>query len=600
MIPVTPRAPRHAQPIVHLVRDGRVAEPAIAGVVGRLDIRHPVRAGVIAVVPAVRNGRIGAETRNARDDLLRERIVRVAEDVVLQNPRVHLPPEPNEALHRVDLFIRLRRLVLHAVVDVVDRRFGAPVIGDLRAAGECDVRPVVGVVRIHAAFIRAADGQADVAAIAAARHRDVRVDHETRVPKVAHVVRVRLPRTRAEELVAGMARVVGRRSGDEDTSGRATIELRPPTLIRVVIDTAAVTIDEVELTIESLAVAVLVVGKPQRRLHVRAERGGDAETLVGGALPALGRVHDRAVGRARAVQRRRVWTLQHRYRCDVVGADIRRGVADVVTTERAAAVAAVRGRGVVDRNAVDDDQRLVLAQNRARAADHDARRAERTRRARYLHAGDFAAERRHHVVGGDVRQLCTGNGLRGEREAARLPFDAQRRHDDLGQLDGAFCERDVLLDGGAGESDGHRARLVADATDGELHGAAAARREHEAISAVVIRRGAHAQRGDTDDRAGERRAPRSGFHLSGHRRRFLRGRGGGNQPEQDEPECEDGTSEPTFVGHTLPPSAAVIRTHDGAARRGDGLPARGRRDQPILHQQRDSVARSQVSQGGAC
>src|SRR6266550_859277 len=59
-----------------------------------------------------------------------------------------------------------------------------------------------------------------------------------------------------------------------------------------------------------------------------------------------------------------------------------------------------------------------------------------------------------------------------------------------------------------------------------------------------------------------RRAPGAGLHQSGHRRRFLRSRDGGNQSEQDEPDCENGTNEPTIVGHTLPPSAAVFRTHD--------------------------------------
>src|SRR5205823_14939504 len=67
-------------------------------------------------------------------------------------PRIDLAPEPDEALHRVDLFVRLRGLVTHAVVDVVDRCFGTPVIRHLRAAGERDVRAVVRVVRIHPAL----------------------------------------------------------------------------------------------------------------------------------------------------------------------------------------------------------------------------------------------------------------------------------------------------------------------------------------------------------------------------------------------------------------------------------------------------------------
>src|SRR5206468_4838991 len=38
----------------------------------------------------------------------------------------------------------------------------------------------------------------------------------------------------------------------------------------------------------------------------------------------------------------------------------------------------------------------------------------------------------------------------------------------------------------------------------------------------------------------------------------------------------------------------------GLRERGDGLPARGRRDQPVLRHQRDSAARCRVSQGAAC
>src|SRR5207249_11860344 len=117
------------------------------------------------------------------------------------------------------------------VADVVDRRLRAPVIGDLRPARQRDVGAVVRVVGVHAALIRAADRQAHVAAVAAARHRDVRVDDESRLPEVAHVVRVRLPRTHSEELVAWLRGVIilwlanARPGSVPIATGSTTIEL---------------------------------------------------------------------------------------------------------------------------------------------------------------------------------------------------------------------------------------------------------------------------------------------------------------------------------------------------------------------------------------
>ena len=392
--------------------------------------------------------------------MLGERIVRIAVQVVLHQLHIDLAAEPDEALHRIDLFIRLRRLVLHAVVDVVDRCLGAPVVRHLRPAGERNVRPVVRVVRVHAAFVRAANGQADVAAVAAACHRHVGVDHETGLPEVAHVVRVRHPRPCAEELIARMGIVIHGRLANyryrvglhPHASGRPTVELGPPALVGEVVRPTAVTIHEVELPAEALAVLILIVGEPQRRLGGCAERGRHAEALLRCAAAALGRVHDRAIGGARAVQRRSVGALQDRHRRDVVGADVRSRVADVIPAQVARSrrslrtVSRVPRRGVVDWDAVDDDQRLVLPENRACTADDDARRAERVRGVRHLHAGDFALQRRDHVVRAHVGQPVAAERLRGVREAALLTLDAERGHDFRLELDGAFFERDVLRD----------------------------------------------------------------------------------------------------------------------------------------------------------
>src|SRR5207253_9194169 len=101
------------------------------------------------------------------------------------------------------------------------------------------------------------------------------------------------------------------------------------------------------------------------------------EALFWAAFSAPPTDADRAVRGARAVQCRGVRAFQHGDRLDVVRVDVRRRVADVVAAQRAAPVAIVARRRVVDRDAVHDDQRLILAEDRAGAARDDARRAER-------------------------------------------------------------------------------------------------------------------------------------------------------------------------------------------------------------------------------
>src|SRR5947207_11333544 len=105
LVPVTAGAAGDTQPVVEPVRDGNVAESAVARVVGRLHPRFPEWIRVVAVVPAVLDGRVLAEIV-ARQDLLRERVAQIAVEVLLQQLRVHLAAEPDEALHRVDLLVR--------------------------------------------------------------------------------------------------------------------------------------------------------------------------------------------------------------------------------------------------------------------------------------------------------------------------------------------------------------------------------------------------------------------------------------------------------------------------------------------------------------
>src|SRR5207248_6683614 len=82
LIPVTTGAAGRAQPAVELEGDRDVADPAVAGIVGRLGRGLPVGAGVVAVVPAVRDGRIGAQVRVTLHNLLGERIIGITIQVV--------------------------------------------------------------------------------------------------------------------------------------------------------------------------------------------------------------------------------------------------------------------------------------------------------------------------------------------------------------------------------------------------------------------------------------------------------------------------------------------------------------------------------------
>ena len=362
---------------------------------------------------------------------------------------------------------------------------------------------------------------------------------------------MRAPRTDTEELVAGMRRVIDRGHADlqqgvagyADAAGRASIELRPPALVRPVVLTVEVAVDEIEFAVEALAVLVLILREPERRLGRRAERGGHPEAGIGRALAALGRVHDRAIRGSGAVQCRGVRALQDSHRRNVVGVDIGRRIADVIAAQRRArriraarAVAFVRRRGVVDRHAVDDDERLVLSENRAGPAHDDARRAERVRGVGHLHAGDFALQGRDHVVRADVGQAIAVERLCGVRKTPLLALDAQRGHHNLLQLDRGFLECDVLLHRWTAHRDLHGAGLITDQPCGERQWARRARRQHEAIVASIVGRGLDLERRSTDDHADEWRASHAGLDLTGHRRRFLRSRDG-RETEEDEPDC---------------------------------------------------------------
>src|SRR5690606_24020707 len=136
-----------------------------------------------------------------------------------------------------------------------------------------------------------------------------------------------------------------------------------------------------------------------------------------------------AVGRTRAVERGRVRTLQHRDRLDVHRIDVGCGVPVVDPAARAAAETVVRGRAVVDRDAVDHEERLVVAADRAGAADDDARRAADQAGAGDLHARGLPGQRVDEVEIRHGRDVRAGDLLDGVADLALLARNPERGHD---------------------------------------------------------------------------------------------------------------------------------------------------------------------------
>ncbi len=205
---------------------------------------------------------------------------------------------------------------------------------------------------------------------------------------------------------------------------------------------------------ELLAVEQVVAVRDALRAGVRVERElGPRRRAV------LRRDDDDAVRAARAVDRRRRRVLQDLDRLDVVRVErrhrIRRHRRRRVTTAVARALVV---RIVLDREAVDDVERLVVAGDRGAAAHANRQRAARRgRRLRHHHAGRRTLERlleRQHRRLLDVRRDRgdgageIGSALRavadddhlverdrrgGHREVDRRGLAARERHELIGR-----------------------------------------------------------------------------------------------------------------------------------------------------------------------
>ena len=129
--------------------------------------------------------------------------------------------------------------------------------------------------------------------------------------------------------------------------------------------------------------------------------------LAGAGLAALRRDDDGTVRRIDTVEGRGFRALQYGERLDVLGVQVRPTIReiDLPVVERAAGARRIgrhrarRHRLVVDRQAVDDHQRLVVAADLADATnDNGGRRPRRSGRGRDVDAGDTTLERVDEVL----------------------------------------------------------------------------------------------------------------------------------------------------------------------------------------------------------
>ena len=104
-------------------------------------------------------------------------------------------------------------------------------------------------------------------------------------------------------------------------------------------------------------------------------------------------------------------------------------------------------------DAVDDEQRLVLAEDRARAANHDALRAAHVAGLADLQARHLAGQRADEGRRLNARELFSRHRLLRRADRRLLSLLAQRRDDDTGELRGRRRENEVLRDRRAVQDD---------------------------------------------------------------------------------------------------------------------------------------------------
>ena len=215
------------------------------------------------------------------------------------------------------------------------------------------------------------------------------------------------------------------------------------------------------------------------------ERRGRPEAEVRRARAAgLGRDQNHAKRRARAVDRARRRPLQDLHRLDVVRIDVSRAVrlngplglaagGDGPAPVVGSVEVRRRERGVVDRHAIDHEQRLVGPEDRADAPDVDERaRARVTRLLQHGDVGCLSRERLH-----NVRLACLLDQIRRHvvahvAQLLRFSRGPGAGHDHFAELQRVGREHEVVRHAARGEGDLGALRLVAQASRGHRHGLA--------------------------------------------------------------------------------------------------------------------------------
>src|SRR5688572_6820923 len=228
---------------------------------------------------------------------------------------------------------------------------------------------------------------------------------------------------------------------------QATVEPGTPALVGTVVDACASAVDVSELTLCALAVLILKVRKNRRTLpgraagELRAEPARSRTTL-------LGRDDDDAVGRARAVKRRRVGALEDAERLDVVRIEIVDRAAEIVSADDSAATARVGHR-----DTIDNEERLVAACEGVLTTDDDVGRSALRAGAGDLNACDLALNLLHDVLGAGLVQLFIRELLLGCAELALFLDDSKSRDHDALELGRSADDGEVLRNVVAREPD---------------------------------------------------------------------------------------------------------------------------------------------------
>ena len=263
--------------------------------------------------------------------------------------------------------------------------------------------------------------------------------------------------------------------------------------------------------------ALAVPGLQRDEMVDVVERGGGAQREMRCAgVAGLGRDHDDALPRAGAVDRPRSRTLQDLYRLDVVGVQVHRPVRHHRAFARVAAVVRIEVRSrlgrVVNRHAIHNDERLVVAHDRANATDLDERRRTGITRLRAdEHVRGLRRQSFDDILLVALDDLVRGNVVPHAPEFLGRAGRARARHHDFTELQRVRGEIEILLHDSRLERHLNSRRLVPKAACDDGDGLPRLRTsagDHDRVAAIIPRVCSQPERGNDDFRVPDRRAHR--------------------------------------------------------------------------------------------